>query len=169
MSKDEEADKPPASTSNVEPRGKTTKIASPCPTSSTVTRVQPSGRAAAMPPKAAVNGATGWSYADVLPYFRRAETRAEGGDCYRGDAGKLQTCYGSLKNPLHAAWLAAELAKPHDGPTVVITHPAPSRSSIHPRFEGSLLNACFVSDELQWLHSALSLSPGLPPRRSHTL
>jgi Icc-related predicted phosphoesterase len=29
---------------------------------------------------------------------------------------------------------------------VVVTHHAPSRSSIHPRFAGSLLNACFVSD-----------------------
>jgi predicted phosphodiesterase len=46
----------------------------------------------------------------------------------------------------HAAWLARELAKPHDGPTVVITHHAPSRGSIHPRFEDSLINACFVSD-----------------------
>jgi predicted phosphodiesterase len=46
----------------------------------------------------------------------------------------------------HAAWLAGELAKPHGGPTVVITHHAPSRASIHPRFEDSLLNACFVSD-----------------------
>lgn len=45
----------------------------------------------------------------------------------------------------HAAWLAAELARPHDGPTVVITHHAPSTRSIHPRFETSLLNACFVS------------------------
>jgi choline dehydrogenase len=52
-------------------------------------------------------GARGWSYADVLPYFRRAEARAEGGDEYRGDAGPLQTCYGTLANPLHAAWLAA--------------------------------------------------------------
>jgi choline dehydrogenase len=52
-------------------------------------------------------GAAGWSYSDVLPYFRRAETRAGGGDDYRGDAGKLQTCYGTLSNPLHAAWLAA--------------------------------------------------------------
>jgi choline dehydrogenase len=25
-------------------------------------------------------GAKGWSYADVLPYFRKAKTRAEGGD-----------------------------------------------------------------------------------------
>jgi choline dehydrogenase len=43
----------------------------------------------------------------VLPYFKRAERRAEGGDRYRGDAGKLRTSYGTLANPLHAAWLAA--------------------------------------------------------------
>ena len=52
-------------------------------------------------------GAAGWNYAAVLPYFRRAETRAEGGDAYRGDSGKVQTCYGTLSNPLHAAWLEA--------------------------------------------------------------
>ena len=46
----------------------------------------------------------------------------------------------------HAAWLEARLAVPHAGPTVVITHHAPSPRSIHPRFDGSLLNACFVSD-----------------------
>ncbi len=52
-------------------------------------------------------GAAGWSYSEVLPYFRRAEHRAEGGNEYRGDSGKLQTCYGTLRNPLHAAWLKA--------------------------------------------------------------
>ena len=52
-------------------------------------------------------GATGWNYASVLPYFRRAEKRASGGDAYRGDAGPLQTRYGTLENPLHAAWLEA--------------------------------------------------------------
>lgn len=46
----------------------------------------------------------------------------------------------------HAAWLESRLSRPHDGPTVVITHHAPSRQSIHPRFAGSPLNACFVSD-----------------------
>jgi predicted phosphodiesterase len=46
----------------------------------------------------------------------------------------------------HAAWLEARLAEPHPGPTVVITHHAPSPKSIHPRFAGSPLNACFVSD-----------------------
>ena len=45
-----------------------------------------------------------------------------------------------------AAWLDGRLATAHDGPTVVITHHAPSRQSIHPRFADSLLNACFVSD-----------------------
>lgn len=45
-----------------------------------------------------------------------------------------------------AGWLAARLAAPHAGPTIVITHHAPSARSIHPRFEGSLLNACFVSN-----------------------
>jgi hypothetical protein len=45
-----------------------------------------------------------------------------------------------------AAWLACALAVPHDGPTVVVTHHAPCRRSIHPRFAGSLLNGAFVSD-----------------------
>jgi Icc-related predicted phosphoesterase len=45
----------------------------------------------------------------------------------------------------HAAWLADQLAQPFAGPTVVITHHAPSPRSIHPRFEGSPVNACFVS------------------------
>ena len=55
----------------------------------------------------AAEGATGWSYGEVLPYFRRAEARQEGGDVYRGASGKLRTSYGTLSNPLHAAWLKA--------------------------------------------------------------
>lgn len=47
---------------------------------------------------------------------------------------------------MHAGWLDRKLAEPHAGPTVVITHHAPSPKSIHPRFADSLLNACFVSD-----------------------
>jgi predicted phosphodiesterase len=45
-----------------------------------------------------------------------------------------------------ASWLRSRLAERHAGPTVVITHHAPSRKSIHPRFADSLMNACFVSD-----------------------
>jgi predicted phosphodiesterase len=46
----------------------------------------------------------------------------------------------------NAAWLDRKLDVPHRGPTMVITHHAPARQSIHPRFAGSLLNACFVAD-----------------------
>jgi choline dehydrogenase len=52
-------------------------------------------------------GAAGWSYKDVLPYFRRAEKRAAGGDAYRGDSGKLATTNGTLQNPLNPVWIEA--------------------------------------------------------------
>ncbi len=56
-------------------------------------------------------GAAGWGYADVLPYFRRAEMREEGGDGYRGGEGRLHTRYGAMRNPLYRAFLnAAEQA-----------------------------------------------------------
>jgi predicted phosphodiesterase len=46
----------------------------------------------------------------------------------------------------HSGWLRARLARPHAGPTMVISHHAPSMRSIHPRFAGSPVNLCFVSD-----------------------
>ena len=52
-------------------------------------------------------GAQGWGYANVLPYFKRAERHAEGGDTYRGSDGPLDTTYGPLKNPLYRAWINA--------------------------------------------------------------
>lgn len=52
-------------------------------------------------------GARGWNYAQVLPYFKRAEHREEGGDEYRGDHGPLRTSYGPTKNPLYHAWVEA--------------------------------------------------------------
>lgn len=52
-------------------------------------------------------GAHGWAYRHVLPYFRRAETRAHGGDEYRGDSGALHTSNGRLANPLYRAWIEA--------------------------------------------------------------
>jgi choline dehydrogenase len=52
-------------------------------------------------------GARGWNYAQVLPYFKRAEHREEGGDEYRGGQGPLRTSYGPTKNPLYQAWIEA--------------------------------------------------------------
>src|SRR5260370_7823635 len=37
----------------------------------------------------AKDGATGWSYADVLPLFRRSENNSRGADDYHGDSGPL--------------------------------------------------------------------------------
>jgi predicted phosphodiesterase len=45
----------------------------------------------------------------------------------------------------NVAWLEERLLAPWPGTTVVVTHHAPSARSIVPRFEGSLLNACFAS------------------------
>ncbi len=43
-------------------------------------------------------------------------------------------------------WLAQKLSKPCECPTVVVTHHAPSRRSVHPRFADAPLNAAFASD-----------------------
>lgn len=40
-----------------------------------------------------------------------------------------------------------------DGPTVVVTHHAPHPKSVHPRFEGSTLNAAFASDLTELLEA----------------
>lgn len=45
----------------------------------------------------------------------------------------------------HSAWLDHALDQPFDGPTVVITHHAPSACSVEPRFADSPLSACFAS------------------------
>ena len=37
------------------------------------------------------NGCTGWSFADMLPYFKRQEDWEEGADDYRGAGGPLTT------------------------------------------------------------------------------
>jgi choline dehydrogenase len=52
-------------------------------------------------------GATGWSFADVLPYFKRQE-RVEGGEPdWRGHHGPLYVKKGLRKNPLYQAFIEA--------------------------------------------------------------
>ena len=54
-------------------------------------------------------GAEGWSYADVLPYFKRAETwHGDAGDpAYRGDSGPMHITRGPRENPLFQAFIDA--------------------------------------------------------------
>ncbi|MEH2483641.1 Icc-related predicted phosphoesterase [Nitrobacteraceae bacterium AZCC 2146] len=44
------------------------------------------------------------------------------------------------------AYLAAVLATPFPGPSVVVTHHAPHPGSVHQRYQSDLLSAAFVSD-----------------------
>ena len=53
------------------------------------------------------SGAEGWSYEDVLPYFKRMERYAEGGDAYRGDGGPIVVERLKNNHPIENAFLAA--------------------------------------------------------------
>jgi choline dehydrogenase len=52
-------------------------------------------------------GATGWAYADVLPYFKRLETSHGGEAGWRGADGPMHVQRGPRANPLYAAFLEA--------------------------------------------------------------
>jgi len=55
-------------------------------------------------------GLAGWGYADVLPYFKRAERHLHGADRYHGGAGPLAVFAPDLtKTPLAAAFVQAAL------------------------------------------------------------
>jgi choline dehydrogenase-like flavoprotein len=55
----------------------------------------------------AQKGARGWSYAEVLPYFRRGETWEGGESPWRGGDGPLGTQYAKTEDPLFDAWMEA--------------------------------------------------------------
>eukprot|EP01037_Dinobryon_pediforme_P017055 gene17054-17244_t len=53
-------------------------------------------------------GLTGWSYADVLPYFKRSEGFVGGDDAYHGGKGPLAVSWGERSNhPLYAGVIKA--------------------------------------------------------------
>ncbi len=55
----------------------------------------------------AQKGALGWSYDDVLPYFRRTETWEGGASETRGDSGPLGVEYSRVADPLYDGWVEA--------------------------------------------------------------
>src|SRR3954451_17676988 len=64
----------------------------------------------------AQSGALGWSYADVLPYFKRVETWQEGESAFRGGSGPIGVEWAKTADPLFDAWI--ESAKAAGYPTV---------------------------------------------------
>ena len=55
----------------------------------------------------AESGATGWAYADVLPYFRRLETRIDHSSPYQGDRGPVRVSVAERPNPISRAFIDA--------------------------------------------------------------
>lgn len=55
----------------------------------------------------AAEGADGWAYKDVLPYFKRLETFEGGGSDFRGDNGPVNVRYQSDLSELDRTFLAA--------------------------------------------------------------
>jgi len=100
-------------------------------------------------------GTTLWTDFLLLGAARREDAMREGQRFLR-DFSRIRTSRHSdaiytpadsaARFDVHRRFLAEQLAQPFPGPTVVITHHAPSPHSIHPRFRDSLLNACFISD-----------------------
>lgn len=52
-------------------------------------------------------GNRGWSYADALPYFKRAEGSDRGDDAFHGGNGPLRVTHAKLESPVARAWLDA--------------------------------------------------------------
>ena len=55
----------------------------------------------------AQKGARGWSFADVLPYFKRVESWQDGESEYRGNGGNIGVQWAKTKDPMFTAWLEA--------------------------------------------------------------
>jgi choline dehydrogenase len=56
-------------------------------------------------------GLEGWSFDDLLPYFKRAEDNERGPDEYHGSGGPLPVSEGRSRNPLSQAFLDAAAAR----------------------------------------------------------
>ncbi|MFT0534244.1 metallophosphoesterase family protein [Castellaniella hirudinis] len=98
-------------------------------------------------------GATLWTDFELFGPEQREQAMEQTGRFMR-DFQVIRNGDGSVFSPRDSValfrqqydWLDAQLDLPFDGPTVVITHHAPSLRSVHPRFEDSLVSAGFVSD-----------------------
>lgn len=61
----------------------------------------------------AAAGLPDWSYAHVLPYFRRQESWEGGANTWRGGDGPLRTQFNRFEDPIIAAFVAAGEAAGH--------------------------------------------------------
>jgi hypothetical protein len=79
---------------------------------------------------------------DAISFRSRSPRALAGG---RGGAGPWRPLDMLRTHYAHRRWLAAALAVPFDGPTVVVTHHAPSLQSVVERWRDDPLSACYAS------------------------
>jgi 3',5'-cyclic AMP phosphodiesterase CpdA len=99
---------------------------------------------------------------DALADFHEIRIARTGQDMDRGvdwNAATLPVSFVRSRHARSRAWLARTLGEPFDGPTVVVTHHAPSMQSVAPRFADDPVSAGFASnlDDLMgkptlWVH-----------------
>jgi choline dehydrogenase len=58
-------------------------------------------------------GLAGWSYAEVLPYFKRAETYERGGDAYHGGEGPLYVSDSRSRSRIYSGFIRAGVEAGH--------------------------------------------------------
>ncbi len=80
-----------------------------------------------------------------IPDHGRIRIREDGGHISR-----FMPWHAAAEHRKDLAFLVEALKRPFDGPTVVVTHHAPSGRSIAAKFGGSALNPAFAS-HLEWL------------------
>ena len=82
-------------------------------------------------------GATGWSYADALPYFKRSESWEGGEDPWRGGSGPLGTQSARMRGPdprrLARGGAPRGLAGDQPTPTAPTASRSRARAVHHPR------------------------------------
>ncbi len=75
-------------------------------------------------------GNAGWSYAEVLPYFKKAENRERGASAYRGVGGPLNVVELPALNPLTEAFIEAGEELGWSRTAVGYLHPVMSRPNL---------------------------------------
>ena len=104
-------------------------------------------------------GLKGWGYADVLPYFKKAEHNQDGGDAWRGQGGPLWVSRGTSSNPLYKSFMDAGRQAGYPVTKDFNGHQQEGVGPFHHT----------IKDGERWSTSAAYLQPALRSRRNLTV
>lgn len=111
----------------------------------------------------AQKGALGWSYSDVLPYFKRVESWQDGRDSWRGVGGPISVEWAKTKDPLYDAWIEAARAA-----GLPVTEDYNGKSAVgFGRSQYSIRNGRRCSAAVAYLHPAMKRRNLIVEVRAH--